>query len=141
VAQVEDLKTKVSDRVDGILLGLEVKTASLKEGLQRLEEEVTSAKANSQQQAIRSQPYFEAKRKLAALRQFNQLLEQKISAERVEAELPIYAAVAIVDRALPPVRPVSPDRPLAAGLILLGLLLAGTGFVLLKAKPDQPNTR
>ena len=41
--QVEDLKTKIKDRVNGILLGLQARVASLKQGLDILTQEVESA--------------------------------------------------------------------------------------------------
>ena len=138
VAQVEDLQRKIKERMDGILAGLEARVRSLREGMHELEQQVANAKNNDIEQANSSRPYFDAKRNRDELLQFQRLLQMKIAAENIDVALPIRADVEIVDQAVPPLRPASPNRPQAAALILIGLLLEVTGSVLVRGKRGNP---
>jgi capsular exopolysaccharide synthesis family protein len=127
ISQVEDLKIKINERVDGILGGMEAKVASLKQSLQKLEEEVANAKTNDIQQAAHSRPYFEAKQNLEKLEQFNQILQMKIAAENIDVALP-KTAVSIVDKAVAGLRPVRPNKPLNIALGIIIGLVVGIGL-------------
>ncbi len=56
--QIEDLHTKIRDRVQGIMLGLDVRVASLRNSLDNLDKEVANATQKDIQMADRSRPYF-----------------------------------------------------------------------------------
>jgi hypothetical protein len=60
---------------------------------------------------------------LEELQRFRQILDMKIANEKVGLALPKTMMVEIVDRAVPPQRPISPNLPRALALITLGILL------------------
>ncbi|HWX18452.1 MAG TPA: M56 family metallopeptidase [Candidatus Binatia bacterium] len=132
-SQVEDLKTKINDRVKGFLQGVQTRVDSLKASLASLSNSVASAIENDAQRANESRPYWEAKRNLEDLVRFRQMLDVKLSSERIETQLPKGNAVEIVEQAVAPTRPISPNRPQASGLLGSGLLLGLLGILLVKA--------
>ena len=71
-SSVKDLDQKITNRVTGILLGLDAKVASLKVGLENLEKEVEKATSVDIEKARQSRPYFDAKRKLEELQRRHQ---------------------------------------------------------------------
>jgi beta-lactamase regulating signal transducer with metallopeptidase domain/uncharacterized protein involved in exopolysaccharide biosynthesis len=133
-SQVEDLRAKINDQVEGILLGMETRWTSESEQLKKLKEEVEKAKANDIASAKRAQPYWEAKRRLDEQQRFSQVLAMKVASERVEAALPRKAFVEIMSLAETPRRASYPNRPKAAALIALGILLDLAGFRMTKLK-------
>jgi uncharacterized protein involved in exopolysaccharide biosynthesis/beta-lactamase regulating signal transducer with metallopeptidase domain len=132
--QVEDLTTRINERVEGILDGLEAKLASLKQALAQLKREVDNAKNHDFQQASYTRPYTSAKRKLEELEEFKRILQMKIAEENVDLSLP-KSIVEIVDQASPHERPSVARRSLGASMILLGLLLDTVGLLLVRTKP------
>ncbi|MCY2924803.1 MAG: capsular biosynthesis protein, partial [Planctomycetota bacterium] len=69
-AAAEDLLTKIKKRVNGIMLGLDARVASMKSSLDNFVSEVAQATTNDVAQASRTRPYFEAKRALEELQRF-----------------------------------------------------------------------
>lgn len=134
-SQLEDLNTKINNQVDGILLGLESRLASVKEQQAKLVKEVETAQQKDIAFAKKSAPYFEAKRKLSEAERFSQVLATKIASENVEATLATKMMVEIMDLASTP-RPVYPNRVQAAALILFGILLDLAGFGIMRSKPQ-----
>jgi capsular exopolysaccharide synthesis family protein len=128
VSQIEDLKKKIDSRVDGILIGLTERIASLKVGLEKLKTEVDNAKTEDIQTAAKSRPYFEAKRKLEELERFGQVLQMKITSERIEVSLPKTTMVEIMDYATAGLRPVRPNKPLNIALGIIIGLVVGVGL-------------
>ncbi len=127
-AAVADLKVKIQERVKGILIGLNAKVVSLREGLTDLEQEVEKATTNDIAKASQSRPYFEAKRRLEELQRFGQILTMKIASENIDMTLPKTAMVEIVDRAQPGLRPVRPNKPLNIALGIIIGLVVGVGL-------------
>ncbi len=126
--QVKDLNSKIKKRVDGILLGLEAKVASLKEGLENLQREVETAKQLDIAEAKKSRPYFEAKRELDEMQRFRQVLNAKIYSERTDVNLPSLGVVEIVDKAKPSMRPDKPKKTLNIALGVVIGLVVGIGL-------------
>lgn len=127
-SQLDDLKTKVNNYVDGILLGLDTRVSAVRGQLNKLKNEVEKAKTNDLAMANESQPYWEAKRKLEDEKRFSQVLAMKIASENIEASLPKTTMVEIMDPALPGLKPVKPNKTLN---ILLGIvvgLIVGVGL-------------
>jgi len=126
--QVEDLKTKIDNQVDGILMGLDSRVSAVREQLNKLKDEVDKAKTNDIATARQTQPYWEAKRKLEDLQRFSQVLQMKIMSEKIEASLPKTTMVEIMDDALPGIRPVKPNKPLNIALGIIIGLVVGVGL-------------
>src|ERR1035437_3334241 len=134
-AMAEDLHAKIKTRVDGIMLGLNARVLSLSNSLDNLGIEVEKATTNDVAKANQTRPYFEAKRNLDELQRFRQILDTKIANEKIDVEMPKTMMVEVVDRAVPALRPTSPNLPRALALIALGVLLDIAGFVMLQGRP------
>jgi len=128
VAQQEDLKQKVHERVKGFLDGLSVRVDSLQQGLNDLSNEVTKATQVDIEKATATQPYFQAKRELDELIKFRQMLFYKIQTEKTDLDLPKTSVVAIVDTAMPGLRPVRPNKVLNITLGVIIGLVVGVGL-------------
>jgi polysaccharide biosynthesis transport protein len=127
-AAAADLHTKVKDRVNGIVLGLDARVLSMKTSLDNFENEVAQATTNDVAQANRNRPYFEAKRALEELQRFRQILDAKIAYEKIDVVLPRTMMVEIVDKAVPGLRPVRPNKPLNIALGIIIGLVVGVGL-------------
>ena len=127
-AQLEDLKTKVEERIKGILVGLEVKVDSLKTGLDGIDQEVDDALKLDNDTARRTRPYWEAKKKLAEVTAIRQMIDLKILSEKIDMALPKTGAVMVVDRAAPDISPVKPKKAVNIGLGVIIGLVVGIGL-------------
>ena len=127
-AMSDDLHTKIKSRVDGIMLGLDARVFSLSNSLDNLEKEVDKATTNDVAKAGQSRPYFEAKRALEELQRFRQILDAKIAYEKIDVELPKTMMVEVVDKAVPGVKPVRPNKPLNIALGIIIGLVVGVGL-------------
>jgi len=127
-AQLDDLKIKIKNRVNGILTGLETRVGALNQSLIVLSNEVIKAKESDIDQASRTQPYFTAKHYLDELQRFRTLLYTKIAMERTDMELPKNSMVEIVDQARAGLRPVRPNKPLNIALGVIIGLVVGVGL-------------
>lgn len=127
-ALVEDLKGKIKRRVGGILLGLEQKVDAMRARVDNLSNQVATATQRDIEQAGRSRPYFEAKRDLDKLQRFNQMLYLKIASEKTDLDLPKGSMVEVVDKAVPGLKPVRPNKPLNIALGIIIGLVVGVGL-------------
>jgi len=127
-AMVVDLHDKIRRRVDGIMLGMDTVVLSMSNSLMNLEQEVNKATTNDVAQANRTRPYFEAKRRLEELKRFRTILDMKIASEKIDVDLPKTMMVEIVDRAIPGLRPVRPNKPLNIALGIIIGLVVGVGL-------------
>jgi uncharacterized protein involved in exopolysaccharide biosynthesis/beta-lactamase regulating signal transducer with metallopeptidase domain len=134
-SQIEVLQRKIQQRTEGIMLGLEARVLSMKNSLDNFEAAVVLAKTNDVAEANRTRPYFEAKRTLDELQRFRSILEMKLASEKIDDSLPRTKPVEIVDRAVPPLRPISPNLPRAMALVVLGVLLDVLALLMLNAFP------
>ena len=127
-ASADDLHTKIRSRVEGIMLGLDARVLSLSTSLTNLQKEVEKATTTDVAKANQSRPYFEAKRALDELQRFRTILDYKISQEKIDVELPKTLMVEVVDKAVPGVRPVRPNKPLNIALGIIIGLVVGVGL-------------
>jgi capsular exopolysaccharide synthesis family protein len=125
---VADLNNKISQRVDGILVGLESRVASARSSLEALQTEVNEATTNDIVKAKESRPYWEAKRKLEELQNFGRILTMKIAAEKIDVALPKTTMVEIMDPAEVNMKPVRPNKPLNIALGIIIGLVVGVGL-------------
>ncbi len=127
-ASQADLQDKIEKRVKGIMAGLTVKVDALGKGLTNLIDKVDKAKQDDIAEGKKSQPYFDAKRRLEELVRFRALLDSKISAETVDKALPKSIMVTIIDTAQPGPHPVRPNKPLNIALGIIIGLVVGVGL-------------
>jgi capsular exopolysaccharide synthesis family protein len=125
---VADLGPKITNRIEGIMLGLDARVASLREGLDNLTREVANATTNDIAMSSKSRPYFEAKHKLEELQSFARILNMKIGSEKIDITLPKSAMVEIVDKAVPNAHAVRPNKPLNIALGIIIGLVVGVGL-------------
>jgi capsular exopolysaccharide synthesis family protein len=127
-AMQADLNTKVNDRIDGMLSGLEVNVAAKKAQLDSLAQAVDAAKTNDVERAALFRPYFESKRRLENLQKIMDAVVLRIEQERIDASLPKKGIVEITDPAEPGIRPVSPNLKLNIALGVIVGLIVGVGL-------------
>lgn len=75
------------------------------------------------------------RRTTGSLEKLHDLLSEKLN-EAIIAEQSVFATVSILERAVPPSRPISPNRSLNMSVATIVGLLLGIGFVLLRALTD-----
>jgi len=122
------LNQEIDERVNGQMFALESKVMSEKAALDALNAEVQSAESNDQAEAVRGQPYWEAKLVLQDRQSLHQLLAAKIESENADAIIPKSALVTIINPAQPGVAPVRPTKTLNIALGAFFGLLVGIGL-------------
>lgn len=125
---VEDLRRKLNARVDGVLIGVEIQVDALRKDVESIQNRLITARSNDLYRAEVTRPYFEKKREHDQLLSFMRVLETRLSMEQLNVTLPRTGMVTIMDRAVPNMRPVSPNVPLN---IILGVvigLIVGVGL-------------
>lgn len=127
-AQMADLQSKVSKRVQGIMASLEANVASLKQGLDKQTEAVTKAQQMDSDKVSESRPYFEAKAQLEELKRFRQALNVKILAEQTDDRLPKESVVEIITPAVEALYPSRPNKTLNIVLGVIIGLVVGVGL-------------
>jgi len=125
---IDELNNEINDRVSGILAGLNSQVQSQKAALDTLTASVNEAKQKDLDDAARTQPYWEEKRKLENMLDFHQLLSRKIEAEKIDMQIPRTAMVEIVRRAEPGKDPVRPNKTLNIILGVVVGLIVGVGL-------------
>ena len=126
--RIQDLERKISERTDGIIKGLEVRVAAIKEAWDSLKTNVANAKLVDIEKAERSRPYFEAKQRLEEVIRFRSILNMKLASEKIDVAIARSKMVEIVDRATPSVKPVRPNKPLNIVLGVVIGLIVGVGL-------------
>jgi succinoglycan biosynthesis transport protein ExoP len=126
---VDELNRQVDARVNGIMLGMANNVNSQKAALDSLVSALQEAKEKDQEEATTSQPYWEAKRTLENMQDFDKILSAKIDSERLDLEIPKTAMVEITRQAEPGKDPVRPKKALNIILgavfgLILGISLA-----------------
>jgi len=122
------LNEKIDNRVDGILKRLDTQIAMLKSEMDSLVESVEAARELDQKKLTESRPYYDAKRKLEDMIDLRRFLDRKMKLEEIDLRLPKSSMVEIVERAVPGIKPVRPNKPLN---IILGVvigLVVGVGL-------------
>jgi capsular exopolysaccharide synthesis family protein len=125
---IDELNREIDAGVDGIIGGLQTKVQSQKASLDDLTAKVEEAKQKDQEEAVNSQPFWDAKREYAQKSDFNRLLAMKIAQQNLDLSLPTTSVVEITDPAQPGKVPVRPKKALNIGLGLIFGLLMGLGL-------------
>jgi uncharacterized protein involved in exopolysaccharide biosynthesis len=105
-----------------------IKIAS--ENLEKFRKELELSEAQPAELDKRYPEYARAKQQLEDMNDFLKLLERKVKLEKDDLLIPKSAQVEIIERAVPPLRPVSPNGPFKAALVLTSFLtgVAAIGF-------------
>lgn len=108
------------------------------ENLEKLRKEVGLSETQPAELDKLYPEYARAKQQLEDMKDFLKLLERKIKLEKDELLVPQSAQVEIIERAVPPLRPVSPNGPFKAVLVLTsfsaGVATIGFGVRLLRRR-------
>ena len=127
-ALVKDLTKKVSDRIDGVIVGLDTEIESLRAGVHSRSNELAIAKATDIARAKETQPYWDKKQERDGLLVFQKFLEQRVAMETVDRNLPRTTMVTIYTRAIPVDKPISPRVTVNIVLGIVIGLLVGVGL-------------
>ena len=127
-ALVKDLTKKVSDRIDGVIVGLDTEIESLRAGVHSRSNELAIAKATDIARAKETQPYWDKKQKRDGLLVFQKFLDQRVAMESVDVKLPRTTMVTIYTRAIPVDKPISPRVTVNIVLGVVIGLLVGVGL-------------
>ncbi len=125
---ISELKKEIDDRVTGIMRALESEVKSKQAAVEALRASVEEAKLNDQQEQERGQPYWDEKRHLENLQEFNKQLAAKIELTKLDLSIPASSLVTITDYAQPGEVPVKPNKALNIGLGLVFGLIMGVGL-------------
>ncbi|MGH7951666.1 MAG: GumC family protein [Limisphaerales bacterium] len=125
---IAKLKQQVSDRVAGIMTGLENNLNTEKAALDALTAEVATATKKDQDEAVSGQPYWAAKRRLATMEDYHKALATKIEQEKIDLAIPKTSVVEITTHGEVPKDPVRPNKPLNISLGIVFGLLMGVGL-------------
>ena len=125
---VDYLTQQVSDRLDGVLVGMKTSVESVRSGVESLINKLATAKSNDTQRALATRPYYDQKRALDSLVSFQKILEQRLAMEKVDVTLPRTGMVTIMNRAVPDLKPISPKVTLNIILGVIVGLVVGVGL-------------
>jgi capsular exopolysaccharide synthesis family protein len=125
---IDELNREIDDRVNGIMIAMENNLNTEKTGLDTISNQLASATQKDQEEAVRGQPYWEEKRRLANMVDFHKLLAARIESEKIDLAIPKTSAVLITTIAEPGKDPVKPNKPLNITLGLIFGLIVGVGL-------------
>jgi polysaccharide biosynthesis transport protein len=124
----DQINRQVNDRLEGILAGLNAKTAQAKARLDELARAVDSAKNRDIKAAVDRRPYFQAKRDLESLQLVRERLTLRIIQEKVDAAIPRVGIVEIIDQAEASFRAVRPNKKVIIPVAVVIGLAIGIGL-------------
>lgn len=124
----KDLERRLDDRTSEVMkeLALEERVLTAKSRL----DELNSTRVNAQRRSQIERPYWDAKRELEDMQDFLRLLKRKIKVAEDNLLFPESTPVEIVERAVLPMHPISPNGPIKVALVMASLLagVAAIGF-------------
>ena len=127
-SMMNEVNKEIDDRITGIMIGMENKLNTEKAALDTLITEVELATKKDQEEAVRGQPYWEEKRKLANVVDFHKLLAARIETENIDLAIPKSSVVEQTVIAEPGKAPVRPNKTLNITLGLIFGLIVGVGL-------------
>jgi succinoglycan biosynthesis transport protein ExoP len=127
-AMMKELDSEINDSVSGVMSSLQANVIRAHDDLDKLTATYNAAISNQQEESIRGQPYWEAKRKWADMMELHKLLAAKIEQVKSDAVVPKTTMVSVVDYAVPSKSPDSPKKTLYIGFGVIVGLLVGIGL-------------
>jgi len=95
-----------------------------------------------EQEQVRTRPYWEAKRELANMVEFNRQLAAKIELTKIDLQIPPQSLVQITDSAQPGNAPVKPNKPLNLALgAIAGVFLGSVAGIIAATLVHRLNRR
>jgi uncharacterized protein involved in exopolysaccharide biosynthesis len=128
------IDSQIEARLDGILMGLASQVAALKARRDTLQKELDEARVVAIEQPARERAYRALRRDL----EIDEKMHDALVLQMRQADLGVRrrdTGVQIVVPAMPELRPVSPNRPLAGALSMSGLVLIFAGISLRRRGP------
>jgi polysaccharide biosynthesis transport protein len=127
-SQADKLNSLIDDRIKGIMVTLAMQVKSTKAVLDQITDTLDSAITKDQKEAENGRPYWEQKRRLANMIDFQKVLMAKVTSEKIDLEIPKTTMVTIVDYAQPGKSPVRPNKTLNIVLGIIIGLMVGVGL-------------
>jgi len=124
----DTINRQINERLDGILEGLKARTAQFKARLDELTSEVDKAKKIDIDAAIERRPYFQAKRDMESLQFMREGIGRRVTQEKVDAAIPRFGIVDVIDPAERSDRAVRPNKVLNISLGIIVGLAVGIGL-------------
>ena len=125
---IDRLNPDITNRVDGVIKGLQTQLDTTKAQLDSRKKQVADAREKDFETAIRCQPYFTLKIKLEEMKELHKLLNSKITANEIDLAIPVTTMVEITDPAEPGKAPVKPNKTVNIVLGLIFGLVMGVGL-------------
>jgi capsular exopolysaccharide synthesis family protein len=125
---IDALDKQIDDRVSGIMAGMETQVNSKKASLDAMVQQVDAYKQKDHADALKNQPYYDAKRRLEQLLESHKLLYSKLTIDTLDYKIPTSTMVEVTDRAEPGKSPVKPNKSLNITLGLVFGLIMGVGL-------------
>lgn len=127
-SMINELDTEIKASVNGIMSSLELSVSRAKASLDQLTATFNEAVSNQQEESVRGQPYWEAKRKWADMMELHKLSAAKIEQVKMDLNIPKTTMVSFVDYAQPGKSPDSPKKTLYISFGVIVGLLVGIGL-------------
>jgi polysaccharide biosynthesis transport protein len=120
---------QIENEVIGITSSLESKLAGNRKQVESLEKDLAEVQNRLAADNAKSAPYIRAKQHLEATQRIRSAMQMEYNQQLINGEMSRASSVQVIDKALPGMKPVKPNKPLfiAAGGVaglLLGFLLA-----------------
>ena len=127
-SSIDILNQQIDDRVNGIMAGLETEVKTKQAALAAVTDAVDAARKKDVDDAVKTAPYYDAKRKMVNQLTFHSILAAKIEQEKLDLEIPKTSMVQVTDPAQPGKAPVKPNKTLNITLGLIFGLVMGIGL-------------
>jgi polysaccharide biosynthesis transport protein len=127
-ALIGKLKEEISDRVAGIMIGLETDLKAEKDQVDTIDQKLQEMNEEITDETVRGQPYWEAKEELQDKRQLHQLLAARIDNIKADAAIPKSTLVTVINPGTPGEFPVKPNKVLNISLGAFLGLIVGLGL-------------
>jgi capsular exopolysaccharide synthesis family protein len=122
------LQTQVSNRIDGLLQGLQANVLAYHSRYDEVSNQVEEAKVAVAEEASAFSQYFEMKRELENQMRIRDAVYMRTLQEAIDVELPTESVVQVISPARPALRPVRPNLALNLALGIVFGLLMGVGL-------------
>jgi capsular polysaccharide biosynthesis protein len=127
---LKTVRKQIDERLAGIVDGVKTRLDSDKGLAEKYRAIMKVAREKDKENFIERRPYYEAKDKLAQMKEVHMRLSYNVEAQEMELAMPRSAVVQIVEQAVPNDRPVLPRKNwnIAAGVVFGLIIGIGLAF-------------